>query len=132
MSRSKLSWPDFKPGMLLWLKTIMIIGFIIGLSYLLSKLFFLLGILFYAYFFIFVSPAFIGAPFGASLIAKVITFLTVIAFPLYLLIAINYFYLYFKKKKTIWWLTTIFVLFTILYFLGIILGWLTFLVWHPL
>ena len=130
--RDTLSWSDFKPGTILWLKIVIIIGMIIGSSYLLSKVYFFLGFLFHIYLALFVSPAFISAIFSNKIIFYIVNIVGILIFPLYLLIAMNYFYLYFKKKKTIWWLTTLFVVFTILYLLGIILGWLTFLVWHPL
>ena len=130
VGKGKLSWSDFKPGTILWAKAIVIIGFVLGLSYLLSKLSFLLGILFYLYIFVFASPgAFFQVALSLSEYSSII--LAMLIFPVYFLIFMNYFYLYFKKKKTVWWLTTLFVITTIIYILGIIIGWLTFLVWHP-
>lgn len=132
MEKRNLSWDDFKPGTLLWLKIVLYLGFIIGVSYVLSKAYFFLGFLFHIYFFLFVSPAFISAIFTNWLIFYILNIIGVLAFPVYLLIAINYFYFYFKKKITIRWLTALFVVVTILYTAAIIAGWLIFLVWHPL
>src|SRR3989338_5244685 len=60
VGKGKLSWSDFKPGTILWAKAIVIIGFVVGLSYLLSKLSFLLGILFYLYIFVNIHELFLS------------------------------------------------------------------------
>ena len=116
-----------KEGTILGVKIIIVLSIILGASYLLSKLYFRFGIIFYAYFLVFVSPAFIAAPFEDSIIGSIVDSLSVIIFPLYLLIAVNYFYLYFKKNITIWWLTALFVVSTILYIIGILVGLFIFL-----
>ena len=119
-----------KEGTILWVKISLIIVGVLGVSYLLSKLYFLLGILFHFYFFVFVSPVFISVPLKGTLIGSIIDLLSIIIFPVYLFIAVNYFYLY-NKNKTIWWLTVLFVVSTILYIIGILAGWFIFFVWHP-
>ena len=121
----KISLRDFKEGTKLWLKVIIISGLLIGGSYLLSKLFFPLGFIFYIYLFILASPSFIFNTFYLGLLFSILPSL-VCSY-----VAINYFYLYFKQKKTAWWLTTLFIVLSLLYVLGIIIGWFIFLVWHP-
>jgi len=125
MSRKKISIEDFREGTKLWLRTVIIFGIAVIISYLLSKLYFFLGLIYYVYLFILASPSFIFESNSSALFVGIII-------PLfYSFILVNYFYLYFKKKKTVWWLTTTFIIATILYVVGIILGWLTFLIWHP-
>ena len=52
-------------------------------------------------------------------------------FPLYLFVAVNYFYLDEVKRKRVLWFTAIFIFFTIIYITSILLGILLFLSWHP-
>jgi len=127
--KNKETMIRLREGTLLWLKINLIIILILGFSYFLSKTQAILGFFFYIYVFIFAAPGiFIEKTFslgksGSYIIAYLIL-------PVYLLIAVNYLYLY-NKNKTIWWLTVLFVVSTILYIIGILAGWFIFLVWHP-
>ena len=118
-------------GTTLWLKIVSIAGAILGASYLISKVSFLGGIIFSFYLLLSIFPAFIAVPFEGSTNTLLVNILSLAIFPLYLLIAVYYFYLFFKKNKTIWWLTTLFVVSSIFYILGIFIGLFIFLVWHP-
>ncbi|MDP3800263.1 MAG: hypothetical protein Q8Q90_02455 [bacterium] len=130
MEQNKLTLKDFKPGTILWLKIILIISVVVGLSYLLSKVVAFFGLFYFIYLF-FTGMALFAVLFEGSSLGLVISILGIIIFPLYLLIAVNYYYLHFKEKNKTKWLTAIFIISTILFFLGTISGWIIGLSWHP-
>ncbi|MDP3698090.1 MAG: hypothetical protein Q8R47_00735 [Nanoarchaeota archaeon] len=130
MEQKKLTLKSFKPGTVLWLKIVLILGVVIGLSYLLSKVVALFGLFYFIYLF-FTGMALFAVIFEGSSLGLVISILGIIMFPLYLLIAVNYYNLHFKEKNKSKWFTVLFIISTIFFFLGTISGWLIGLSWHP-
>ena len=118
---------NFKQRMLFWLKLNIIISVVVFISYTLSTYSFALGFLYWGYLIIFGAPAgFLQAVFSLSSLASLLIGFCI--FPVYSLILLISLSQHNKKNK---WGKVILMVTTILYCVGILLGWLTILVWHP-
>lgn len=120
---------DFKPGTIVWLRMAAIIGFVVGLSYLLANIHVSLGFLYFVYIFLFVMP--IKMLLMWLQINYVLAdLLSMFFFPLLLWIVINFIVLR-NKKKSYWWLTTgllviagILVLLLIIIIVSVVFGYM--------
>ena len=130
MNKTNLKLEDFKPGTILWFKIVVILAIVIGLSYLLSKVVLFFGLFYFIYLF-FTGMALFAVIFEGSNLSLLVSILGITMFPLYLLVAVNYYVLHFKEKKEKKWLTTLFIISTIFFLLGTIGGWVIGLSWHP-
>ncbi len=130
MKQQRIKLELFKDGTILWTKILLVILILVSLSYFLSKIKHWLGIVYFFYGGVISAPSIIGIIFQSPL-SSLIEVVGFLLFPVYLLVAVNYFYLYFKKRVTLWWLTTIFIILSIIYWISVLIGLFIGLVWHP-